>query len=89
MVILDAPLLIETGLTRLTDKLIVVSSLKNLQIKRFAGKDKSRKKLAEKIIASQMPLKEKIKSAGIHIKNNSSKTELKKLLEKSLDKLLK
>ncbi|MEW6088620.1 MAG: dephospho-CoA kinase [bacterium] len=88
MVILDAPLLIETGLTRLTDKLIVVSSLKSLRIRRFAGKNRNRKKLAEKIIASQMPLKEKIKFADIHIKNNSSRTGLKKILEKSLDKLL-
>ncbi|MDD5772129.1 MAG: dephospho-CoA kinase [bacterium] len=92
MVILDAPLLIETGLLRLTDKLIVVSSSKSLQIGRFAGKDKNRKILAQKIIAAQMRLKEKVKFADFHIKNNLSKIELKNnlknLLQKSLDKFL-
>lgn len=87
MIILDAPLLIETGLVRLTDKLIVVSSLKSLQLERFAGKDISRRKLAKKIIVSQMPLKEKIKFADFHIKNNLSDIELKNIMKKIIAKI--
>lgn len=84
-VVVDAPLLIEAGLGHTMDKIIVIYCSKKLQIERFAGKDRDKKLLAEKIIASQMPLKEKIRFADIAIKNDSSKVTLKN----SLDKFLK
>ncbi|MFH1287234.1 MAG: dephospho-CoA kinase [bacterium] len=81
MIILDAPLIIETNLLHLINKLIVVSVSKTLQIKRYADNDKNKKLLAKKIIAAQMPLKEKIKFADFHIKNNLSKTTLKNTIK--------
>lgn len=85
LVVIDAPLLIEAGLEHTVDKIIVIYCSKKLQIERFAGKDNDKKLLAKKIIASQMPLKEKIRFADIAIKNDSSKITLKN----SLDKFLK
>lgn len=85
LVVIDAPLLIEAGLEHTVDKTIVIYCSKKLQIERFAGKDNDKKLLAKKIIASQMPLKEKIRFADIAIKNDSSKITLKN----SLDKFLK
>lgn len=84
-VVVDAPLLIEAGLEHTVDKIIVIHCPKMLQIERFAGKDNDKKLLAKKIIASQMPLKEKIRFADIAIKNDSSKI----ILKNSLDKFLK
>ena len=80
LIILDVPLLYETKLEYLCDKVLVVSVDEKIQIERLKARDKIEKKMAKKIISTQMPLTEKLKKADIHIENNGN---LDELLEKT------
>ena len=70
-IIFDVPLLFESGIDKLCDKIIVVISNYEIQVQRIIERDKIDRSLAEKIISSQMSNEEKIE-------NNSSLDELKK-----------
>jgi dephospho-CoA kinase len=61
-VVIDAPLLIEAGLTGMVDVVVVVTAARATQIKRATERGISKDE-AEAIIASQMPLSEKEKLA--------------------------
>lgn len=80
LIILDVPLLYETKLEYLCDKVLVVSVDEKIQIERLKKRDMIEKKMAKKIISTQMPLTEKLKKADIHIENNGN---LDELLEKT------
>lgn len=66
VIIIDAPLLIETELHRGVDMLIVVRSSRSIQLKRLREKGFSLKE-ARTRIDSQMPLKKKVKLADVVI----------------------
>jgi dephospho-CoA kinase len=81
-VVLEAPLLIESGLTGLVDKLIVVNvSLAN-QIKRIQRKNPINNKEILKRIKSQMPLEKKVRLADFVIDNNGTKEKTRKQVAK-------
>ena len=80
LIILDVPLLYETKLEYLCDKVLVVSVDEKIQIERLKKRDMIEKKMAKKIINTQMPLTEKLKKADIYIENNGT---LDELLEKT------
>lgn len=70
IVIIDAALLIEAGSHKRVDKLIVVYADKETQAKRLMERDGLSHPDAEKRIASQMPLDEKVKMADFVIDNS-------------------
>jgi len=72
IIVLDAPLLIEAGLKRLVDKLIVVSILKKKQIERALKKTSLSEADILKRIKAQIPLKDKIRLADFVIDNSST-----------------
>ena len=72
IVIIDAALLIEAGSHKRVDKLIVVYADKETQTKRLMERDGLSRPDAEKRIASQMPLDEKVKMADFVIDNSKS-----------------
>lgn len=74
-IVLDAALIIESGLSSLVDKLIVVKINKEVQIKRLLNKGKYTQDQIKKIINAQMPQKEKLKYADYVIDNNGSLAE--------------
>lgn len=76
IIIFDIPLLFETGMDKLCDKVIVVFIDKEEQIKRIEERDKIERDLCEKIIASQLSLEDKLKRADIIIDNSGSLEEL-------------
>jgi dephospho-CoA kinase len=78
VIILDAPLLIEAGLLRLVDRLIVVAASRGAQVLRLKKRGGISKKEIEARINFQIPLSEKIKSADFVIDNNGSLTYTKK-----------
>lgn len=61
-VVIDAPLLIEAGLTGMVDVVVLVTASRDTQIKRATERGISKDE-AEAIIANQMPLSEKEKLA--------------------------
>ncbi len=86
IVIVEVPLLIETGQYKEYDKVIVVYSPKNLQFKRLLNKGYSREE-ALKRINSQMNIEEKLKFADFIIKNISSLEDLKKQVKEVFNQL--
>ena len=72
VVILDVPLLLESGGQKHVDKLLVVAAPHDVQLKRACGKFEIRKSDALRRIKLQMPLKEKIKIADFVIDNGGS-----------------
>ena len=77
-IIIDAPLLLETGAKKLVDKIIVVKTFSDNIIKR--NKRFSIKQI-ETISKYQMPLNEKLKHADFVIDNNGDLKNLEKQVE--------
>ncbi|MCM8790759.1 MAG: dephospho-CoA kinase [Candidatus Omnitrophica bacterium] len=82
IVVIDAPLLIEAGAKELVDKLIVVTCPKKRQIERCVKKFRIKRQEVMKRIASQIPLKRKIKIADFVIDNGKTKNATKRQVEK-------
>lgn len=84
-VVLDIPLLYESGLTHYVDKVIVVYVDPEIQLQRIMDRDQSTEEEAKSRINSQIPVSEKAKKADAVIDNNRSKQEsyrqLKAILE--------
>ena len=87
IVVLDAPLLIEAGLERLVDKLIVVSIHKKKQIERALKKASLSEADILKRIKAQIPLKDKIRLADFVIDNNGTIKATKKQIQELRRKL--
>jgi len=83
-IVVDAPLLFETRFDKFFDKIIVVKCDKKTQINRILKNKKYTKKEINKIINSQMPLKEKIKKADIVVDNSKSLKDISIQIKKSI-----
>jgi len=81
LVVLDAPLLIEAGLQREVDKVVVVSANQNNQIKRLQRRCSLNRASILKRINSQIPLKKKISIADFVIDNDGSLAQTKKQVD--------
>ncbi len=81
-IIFDIPLLYETNMQTLCDKVVLVVSDYNLKIERISKRDNISKNLAKKIIESQMDDEAKMRKADYVIFNNGSYEKLK---EKTLE----
>lgn len=85
-VVLDIPLLFESGLTHFIDKVIVVYVDEKVQLERLMARNKYSQEEALRRMRSQMPVKEKARLADGVINNNGSKYESKVQLEELLTK---
>jgi len=74
IVILDIPLLIETGLHKLLSNVILVYAPERIQLARLMARDNIPKEAALKRIRSQMPIEQK-KAFANYIIDNSSEIE--------------
>ena len=77
-IVIDAPLLIESGLAGMVDSLIVVKCSRREQIKRCMGKFKMKKGEVLDRIKNQMRMSEKIRFADFVIDNDETKAGTKK-----------
>ena len=82
VVVLDVPLLFESGLNRYADVVIVVKATQVQQIERAQKRLNINKKQALGRIRSQMPLSSKIRLADFIIDNRGNLKETKKQVEK-------
>jgi dephospho-CoA kinase len=78
IVVIDAALLLEVGDYREMDRLIVVASTETQQIERLRNRNGVEEEEAQKVLASQMPLEEKLKVADFIIRNEGSLEETKR-----------
>ena len=78
LVVVDVPLLIETGMHAEFDMVIVVYVSEETQIRRVMERDGLTKAKARKMIALQMPLKAKLQYADIVITNEGTREATEK-----------
>lgn len=81
IIIFDVPLLFESGMDKMCDKIILVFTDKDIQIKRMLERDGITEELAEKIIDFQMSLEEKLNKSQIHLENNGTLEDLREKSE--------
>ena len=82
LVIVDAALLVETGVYKHYDKLIVVYVSKKTQLKRLMIRDAMSREEAKSRIDLQSPLTEKLKVADYIIENEGSLSKTREEVEK-------
>lgn len=78
IIVIDAPLLIEAGLERLADKLIVVKTGRRQQLKRIQKKLSLAKAEIFKRIKAQFPLERKVRMADFIIDNSGTRKQTRK-----------
>jgi dephospho-CoA kinase len=88
IVVIDAPLLLEAGLSSYVDKLIVVTIRRDKQFKRLGLKRHLEKKDILNRIRAQLPLSLKVRSADFIIDNNGSLGGTKRQAEEVWRKIL-
>ncbi|RHW40712.1 dephospho-CoA kinase [Neobacillus notoginsengisoli] len=86
IVILDIPLLFESNLVHLVDKILVISVDRDTQLKRLMARNDFSKEEAEARISSQMPLVKKAQLADAVINNNGPVEDTKRQLVTILHK---
>jgi dephospho-CoA kinase len=86
LVVLDAPLLVESGLVKNVDKLILVRASRETQLKRLMQKNVSREQ-ALKRIKAHYSLTRKAKQADYFIDNNGSLKDTREQLNAILEEL--
>ncbi|MEK7773786.1 MAG: dephospho-CoA kinase, partial [Deltaproteobacteria bacterium] len=72
VIVVDAPLLIETGMHRAMDRVVVVYADEEKLIERMKKRDGLDEREAKERLSHQMPIKEKIKYADYLIENNGT-----------------
>ena len=88
VVILDIPLLLENKINTKKDIIVFVDSKKKEIIKRLKKRENFNLKLMNKFRKIQLPLEYKKKKSQFVIRNNFSKTFLKKDINRVLEKIL-
>lgn len=86
LVVLDIPLLYESKLTHMVDKVMVVYVDEKTQLERLMARNGFSMEEAQSRIASQLPLSEKLKWADAVINNNGSIEETKQQIYDCLNK---
>jgi dephospho-CoA kinase len=82
LIVVDVPLLIETGTQDDFDTVIVVYVSEATQIRRIMARDGITKEAAQKLIALQMPVQEKLQFADYVITNEGTREETEKQVRK-------
>ena len=82
ILILEVPLLFESGIDRYTDWTVVVKASQKQQVKRAVKRSSMTKQEALNRIKSQMPLSEKVRLADIIIDNGKTLNQTQKQVNK-------
>src|SRR5262245_54187395 len=75
LVVLDIPLLIEVGAVGHVDRVVLVYAERDVQLERLVARDSFDRAEAERRVASQMPLEEKVRHADYVIDNSGTPEE--------------
>jgi len=87
LAVIDAPLLIEAGLDKIIDYLVVVRANRAAQFKRAGQKTKLTKKEIKLRISAQLSLSKKLEQADFVIDNSKTKTNTKKQVKRIMESL--
>ena len=86
-IILDVPLLFESGMDKICDHIILVALNRKIQSQRIKKRDGITQVEIKRRINSQMPLREKKKRSNFVINNSGTWTQTKKQIEKLIKQL--
>ena len=75
VVVLDIPLLIEVGAAAHVDRVVLVYAEREVQLERLMGRDGFDRAEAERRVASQLPLTEKVRHAHFVVDNSGALEE--------------
>jgi dephospho-CoA kinase len=75
VVVLDIPLLVEVGAVAHVDRVVLVYTEREVQLERVMGRDGFDRAEAERRVASQMPLAEKVRYAHFVVDNSGTPEE--------------
>ena len=81
-VVIDAPLLVESGLAKIVDCLVVATASRKRQVERCVKKFGITSAEAKKRISSQIPLRRKVQIADYVIHNDGARPETRKQARK-------
>lgn len=81
IIVLDIPLLFETGYAADCDRIVVVNVKEDVQLKRLMARNGYNQTEALERIRAQMPLKAKAARADVVIDNNGNRQDLKKAVD--------
>jgi len=81
LVVIDAPLLFETGLNESVDAVVVVKASREAQVRRCKARSGLSREQTLSRDAAQLPLKEKIRSADYVIDNNGTLRQTEKQVD--------
>ncbi|MBS4194964.1 dephospho-CoA kinase [Lederbergia citri] len=84
-IIYDIPLLYESNLTYLVEKVIVVFVDPDIQLKRLLNRNNLSKEEALARISSQLPLKEKVERADVAVDNNGTMDETERQINELIN----
>ena len=87
IVVLDIPLLFETGGDKFVDHTVVVSTSKNIQKKRVLARPNMTEEKFKKILSKQIPNEEKCKRADFVIDTSISIDDARKQVKNVIVKL--
>jgi dephospho-CoA kinase len=87
IIVVDAPLLIEVGLYRRMDRVVVVYADDERQIERIMKRDGMKKEEAMRLIGAQLPTKRKVEFADFVIDGNAAVKETQKEAEGVYERL--
>ena len=83
----DIPLVFETGREKEFDAIVVVACPREMQLERLMARNKLSKEDAEKRIAAQLPIEQKVKKATYVINNVGTFDELNAQVDELIKKL--
>ena len=88
IVVIEVPLLFESGFDQLCDHTVVVYADEKTRLSRLIARDHIDATYAKKKMAAQMPLQEKVKRADTVIDNSETKEKTQQAFERFMKNLL-
>jgi dephospho-CoA kinase len=83
----DVPLLYEGGFEHAFDRVIVAACPREMQIARVMARDRATREAAERRVAAQLPIEEKVRRAHYVIRTDRSFAETDRQVAETLEKL--
>lgn len=87
LAVADVPLLYERGFEHAFDRVIVAACPREMQITRVMARDRATREAAERRVAAQLPIDEKVRRAHYVIRTDRSFAETDQQVAETLEKL--
>lgn len=87
LAVADVPLLYEAGLESMFDRIVVVACARATQIERVMARDRATREAAERRVAAQLPIDEKVRRAHFVIRSDGAFEDTNRQVTETLAEL--